>query len=198
MSQRFVRELSKKVGSEHSRIVPEIWKTVCTLEEAEILNVLRRPWRNWSSVSEPPEGHQPHDSDFVHKGWSLSDPGGKDTYRLPSISSSSMTPRRSGGGTPCSWNSAPIHGRGIPPSPAALVAMKIPPFSGLSHQRKNRNEKPGLAYEDAQDRRKRIRHRGYELPLPDDHAQVRQTDRCLPPDQQGRAICPQTGHRSPD
>jgi hypothetical protein len=33
-------ELSKKVGSEHSRIVPEIWKTVCTLEEAEILNVL--------------------------------------------------------------------------------------------------------------------------------------------------------------
>jgi len=34
------RELSKKVGTEHSQIVPEIWKTVCTLEEAELLNAL--------------------------------------------------------------------------------------------------------------------------------------------------------------
>ena len=33
-------ELSKKVGAEHSHIVSEIWKTVCTLEEAEILNAL--------------------------------------------------------------------------------------------------------------------------------------------------------------
>ena len=31
------KELSNKVGTEQSRIVPEIWKTVCTLEEAEIL-----------------------------------------------------------------------------------------------------------------------------------------------------------------
>jgi len=34
------RELSKKVGTEHSQIVPEIWKTVCTLKEAELLNAL--------------------------------------------------------------------------------------------------------------------------------------------------------------
>lgn len=34
------RELSKKVGTEHSRIVPEIWKIVCTPEEAALLNVL--------------------------------------------------------------------------------------------------------------------------------------------------------------
>ena len=34
------RELSKKVGTEHSQIVPEIWKTVCTLKEADLLNAL--------------------------------------------------------------------------------------------------------------------------------------------------------------
>ena len=34
------RELSKKVGTEHSRIVPEIWKIVCTPEEAKMLIAL--------------------------------------------------------------------------------------------------------------------------------------------------------------
>jgi hypothetical protein len=38
--QDLYRELSKKVGTEHSQIVPEIWKTVCTPEEATLLNVL--------------------------------------------------------------------------------------------------------------------------------------------------------------
>ena len=41
MSQDNVyRELSKKVGTEYSRIIPEIWKIVCTPEEAELLIVL--------------------------------------------------------------------------------------------------------------------------------------------------------------
>jgi Pyruvate/2-oxoacid:ferredoxin oxidoreductase delta subunit len=34
------RELSKKVGTEHSRIVPEIWKIVCSPDEASVLNAL--------------------------------------------------------------------------------------------------------------------------------------------------------------
>jgi ferredoxin len=38
--QDLYRELSKKVGTEHSQIVPEIWKTVSTPEEATLLNVL--------------------------------------------------------------------------------------------------------------------------------------------------------------
>ena len=35
-------ELSKKVGTEQSRIVPEIWKIVCTPEEAGYLISCRR------------------------------------------------------------------------------------------------------------------------------------------------------------
>jgi len=38
--QDLYRELSIKVGTEHSQIVPEIWKTVSTPEEATLLNVL--------------------------------------------------------------------------------------------------------------------------------------------------------------
>ena len=38
--QDLCRELSKKVGTEHSQIVPEIWKTVSTPEEATLLNIL--------------------------------------------------------------------------------------------------------------------------------------------------------------
>jgi NAD-dependent dihydropyrimidine dehydrogenase PreA subunit len=34
------RELSKKLGAEHSGIVPEIWRIVCTGDEAELVNAL--------------------------------------------------------------------------------------------------------------------------------------------------------------
>ncbi|MGC9323775.1 MAG: 4Fe-4S dicluster-binding protein [Desulfomonilia bacterium] len=39
-SEDIYQELSKKVGTEHSQIVPEIWKTVCTPDEAEMVNAL--------------------------------------------------------------------------------------------------------------------------------------------------------------
>ncbi|HDP26515.1 MAG TPA: 4Fe-4S dicluster domain-containing protein [Deltaproteobacteria bacterium] len=39
-SEDIYRELSRKVGTEESQIVPEIWKVVCSEDEAELLNAL--------------------------------------------------------------------------------------------------------------------------------------------------------------
>ena len=39
-SQDVYHELSKKLRLEHSRVLPRIWKTVCSEEEAQIVNSL--------------------------------------------------------------------------------------------------------------------------------------------------------------
>lgn len=79
------RELAKKVGTEHSRIVPEIWKIVCTPEEAELLIVLPATIDQLTQrLGKTPEEIGSMLRLLFHKGLVFeATREGKTTYRLP-------------------------------------------------------------------------------------------------------------------
>ena len=147
-------ELSKKVGSEHSRIVPEIWKTVCTLEEAEILNVLPATLEELvQRFGTPQKDISRMIQILFHKGLVFeATREGKTTYRLPrhiiQFHDASTL-----------WAEAPpvlmelwrqYMEEEYPQVPAALVAMKIPPFFRVVPiNEKIETKSQVLAYEDA-------------------------------------------------
>jgi ferredoxin len=79
------RELSKKVGTEHSRIVPEIWRIVCTPEEAELLIVLPATIEELAlRLGKTPEEIGSMARLLFHKGVVFeATREGKTTYRMP-------------------------------------------------------------------------------------------------------------------
>jgi formate hydrogenlyase subunit 6/NADH:ubiquinone oxidoreductase subunit I len=130
--QDLYRELSKKVGTEHSQIVPEIWKTVCTPEEAALLNVLPATIEDLARrFEQSPEAVAAMLDVLFHKGVVFkASREGKTVYRMPKHiiqfhDASSL------------WAEAPpalielwrqYTEQEYPQIPAALTAMKIPPF----------------------------------------------------------------------
>jgi ferredoxin len=79
------RELSKKVGTENSRIVPEIWRIVCTPEEAELLIVLPATIEELAlRLGKTPEEIGSMARLLFHKGVVFeATREGKTTYRMP-------------------------------------------------------------------------------------------------------------------
>ncbi|PKN04276.1 MAG: 4Fe-4S ferredoxin [Deltaproteobacteria bacterium HGW-Deltaproteobacteria-9] len=130
--QDLYRELSKKVGTENSQIVPEIWKTVCTPEEATLLNVLpatiEELVRRFEKTQDAIAGML---QVLFHKGLVFkATREGKTVYRMPKHiiqfhDASTL------------WPEAPPElielwrqytEKEYPQIPAAITAMKIPPF----------------------------------------------------------------------
>ncbi|MDT8273396.1 MAG: 4Fe-4S binding protein [Desulfomonilia bacterium] len=70
MTQQDVyRELSKKLMMEHSSILPKIWNSICSLEEAEIINALpATPEDLASRFAKPREEMQSLLEDLYHRG----------------------------------------------------------------------------------------------------------------------------------
>jgi ferredoxin len=148
------KELSKKVGTEQSRIVPEIWKIVCTPEEAELLNVLPATTEELSQhLGKTPERISSMVRLLFHKGLVFEAiKEGKTTYRLPrhiiQFHDSSTL-----------WAEAPrvlidlwrqYMEEEYPQIPAALTAMKATPFFRVVPiNEKIETRSQVLAYEDA-------------------------------------------------
>jgi len=148
------KELSKKVGMEQSRIVPEIWKIVCTPEEAELLNVLPATIEQLSQhLGKTSEAISSMVRLLFHKGLVFEAiKEGKTTYRLPrhiiQFHDSSTL-----------WAEAPpvlidlwrqFMEEEYPQIPAALTAMKAPPFFRVVPiNEKIETRSQVLAYEDA-------------------------------------------------
>ena len=148
------RELSNKVGAGHSSIVREIWETVCSREEASLLNAL--PTTAEELVQRLGKGREEIDGMIrvlFHKGLIFeATKEGKTIYRLPrhiiQFHDASTL-----------WVEAPpalldlwrqYMEEEYPQVPAALKAMKAPPFFRVIPINENIESKSKvLAYEDA-------------------------------------------------
>jgi NAD-dependent dihydropyrimidine dehydrogenase PreA subunit len=153
-SEDLYRELSKKVGTEHSHIVPEIWKIVCTPEEAEIVNALPATAEELAQRFEKtPEEMDGMLQALFHKGVVFEAvKGGKTTYRMPrhmvQFHDASTL-----------WVEAPpslldlwrrYTEEEYPEIPALLTALKVPPFFRvIPINEKIETRSQVLVYEDA-------------------------------------------------
>jgi Pyruvate/2-oxoacid:ferredoxin oxidoreductase delta subunit len=155
MSQQdLYRELSKKVGTEHSQIVLEIWKMVCTPEEATLLNALPATKEDLARrLEKSPEAITGMLEILFHKGLVFkASREGKTVYRMPKHiiqfhDASSL------------WPEAPPElielwrqytEQEYPQIPAALTAMKVPPFFRvIPINEKIEAKSQVLVYEDA-------------------------------------------------
>ena len=147
-------ELSKKVGTEHSHIVTEIWKTVCTPEEARLINALPATMEELvQRLEKPPEEVSGMIRLLFHKGVVFEViREGKTIYRMPKniIQFHDATTL---------WSEAPpalielwrrYTEEEYPRIPAALTAMKAPPFFRVVPiNEKIESRSQVLAYEDA-------------------------------------------------
>jgi Pyruvate/2-oxoacid:ferredoxin oxidoreductase delta subunit len=147
-------ELSKKVGTEQSRIVPEIWKTVCTPVEAELLNVLPATMAELiQRLGKTLEETSSMIQLLFHKGVVFETTReGKTVYRMPrhiiQFHDASTL-----------WAEAPpvllklwrqYMEEEYYQIPAALTAMKVPPFFRvIPINEKIETKSQVLAYEDA-------------------------------------------------
>ena len=148
------RELSNKVGAGHSNIVREIWETVCSREEASLLDALPATAEELSQrLGREREEIDAMLSLLFHKGLVFEViKEGKTTYRLPRhiIQFHDATTL---------WAEAPpkllelwrkYTEEEYPQVPAALKAMKAPPFFRVIPINENIESKSKvLAYEDA-------------------------------------------------
>ena len=132
LHQDLYQELSKKVGTENSQIVSNIWQTVCTPEEAALLNLLPATMEDLiQSFGKPQEEVSSMLQALFHKGVVFKmNKDGKTVYRLPKhiIQFHDATTL---------WAEAPpalielwkrYTEEEYPQIPAAVTAMKIPPF----------------------------------------------------------------------
>jgi Pyruvate/2-oxoacid:ferredoxin oxidoreductase delta subunit/DNA-binding transcriptional ArsR family regulator len=155
MSQQdLYRELSKKVGTEHSQIVQQIWKTVCTPEEAALINVLPATADELSERLGKPRDTVDQMLDVLfHKGLVFkARKDGKTLYRMPRhiIQFHDAT---------ALWPEKPPElldlwrqytEKEFPEIPAALTALKVPPFFRVVPiNEKIETKSHVLAYEDA-------------------------------------------------
>ena len=152
--EELYRELSKKVGTEHSPIVPRIWQTICSPEEAALLNLfpatqeelIQRFGKSQEEVSGMLQT-------LFHKGVAFkAKKDGKTVYRLPrhiiQFHDASTL-----------WAEAPpalielwrqYMEAEYPQIPAALMAMKVPPFFRVVPiNEKIETKSQVLVYEDA-------------------------------------------------
>lgn len=79
------RELSKKLLMENSAILHQIWKTVCSEKEAEIVNILPGTFSEIASkTGEPPEILEPMLKELFHRGVVFEGKkGGETVFRPP-------------------------------------------------------------------------------------------------------------------
>lgn len=148
------RELSKKVGTEHSKIVPKIWKTVCTPEEATLINILPATLEDLAQrFGQSQEVITSMLQVLFHKGLVFKvKREGKIVYHMPrhiiQFHDASAL-----------WPEAPPElidlwrqytEKEYPQIPAALTAMKVPPFFRVVPiNEKIEMKSQVLAYEDA-------------------------------------------------
>lgn len=125
-------ELSKKVGTQDSQIVPEIWRLVCSPEEAALLNALPASAEDLARLfNRSPEAISGMLAELFHKGVVFkANREGKTVYRMPKHiiqfhDASSL------------WPEAPPEllrlwrqytEKEYPKIPEALAAMNVPPF----------------------------------------------------------------------
>jgi len=126
------RELSKKLGAEHSNIVPKLWSIVCSTEEAEMINAMPATAEELASrFGKSLEQIQNMLQALFHKGVVFEAvKQGKTTYRMPRhiVQFHDATTL---------WKEAPQElltlwrqytKEEYPQIPALLTAIKAPPF----------------------------------------------------------------------